>query len=64
MDPKIKLSKDIGMQIPDPSSYRKLIGKLLYLTHTRPDICYAVSRLSQFLEAPTDVHQQAAHKVL
>lgn len=64
MDPKLKLSKDVGTRLIDPSSYRRLIGRLLYLTHTSPDICFAVSRLSQFLEAPTDLHNQAAHRVL
>lgn len=64
MHPKIKIGKDIGTRLSNPSSYRRLIGKLLYLTHTRPDICYAVSRLSQFLETPTDIHQQAALRII
>lgn len=36
----------------------------LYLTITRPDITFAVHQLSQFLSAPTDIHLQAAHKVM
>ena len=32
----------------DPTFYRQLIGSLMYLVNTRPDICYAVNILSQF----------------
>lgn len=44
--------------------YREIIGRLLYLCITRPDITYAVNRLSQFLSCPTDVHLQAAYQIL
>lgn len=64
MDPNLKLSKTSGTPIADPFTYRRLLGRLLYLTHSRPDICYAVSRLSQFLDYPTNVHLQAALRVL
>ena len=49
MEPGAKLNTTEGEFIPDPSSYRILIGKLLYLTITRPDISFAVHKLSQFL---------------
>lgn len=62
MDPS--LTKDLGSLLPNPTLYRELIGRLLYLTIARPDITFAVHQLSQFLSAPTDVHLQAAHKVL
>lgn len=44
--------------------YRKLIGKFIYLINTRPDICYAMQQLSQFLETLTQQQLRAAHKVL
>jgi len=50
--------------IQDTESYRRLIGRLLYLTNTRPDICYAIHLLSQFLQRPTKHHHQAAQHVL
>jgi len=48
----------------DASAYRRLIGRLLYLTNTRPDITFSVNNLSQFVTAPTKDHQQAAFRVL
>ncbi|KAG7599412.1 Reverse transcriptase RNA-dependent DNA polymerase [Arabidopsis suecica] len=64
MDPTMHLTKEMGTPIPNPTSYRELVGRLLYLTITRPDITFAVHQLSQFLSAPTNIHLQAAHKVL
>ncbi|XP_021903059.1 uncharacterized protein LOC110818467 [Carica papaya] len=64
MDPNIKMSKDDGELLSDITSYRRLIGKLLYLIISRPDICYSVNRLSQFLAAPRTSHLQAALRIL
>ena len=64
MDPYAHLSLEDGTPLPSARPYRELIGRLLYLTITRPDITFAVHKLSQFLQRPTDFHLQAAHRVL
>ncbi|PWA97255.1 ribonuclease H-like domain-containing protein [Artemisia annua] len=46
------------------TEYQKLIGKLIYLTHTRPDISYVVHCLSQFMHSPLKSHLKIALKVL
>lgn len=64
MDNSQKLGAASGTPLEDISSYRRLIGRLLYLTTTRPDIAFVVNQLSQFLSSPTDLHEAAAHRVL
>ncbi|XP_016163529.1 uncharacterized protein LOC107606076 [Arachis ipaensis] len=59
-----KLSRNSGTSLEDKIHYRQLVGRLLYLTNTRPNIAYAMGRLSKFIDCPTDVHMQAAQKVL
>ncbi|GKV19984.1 hypothetical protein SLEP1_g30170 [Rubroshorea leprosula] len=53
-----------GNQLSDAQPYRQLVGSLQYLALTRPDISFAVNKLSQFLHAPSDVHWQAAKRIL
>ena len=57
-----KTSSDLG-EI-DPHLYRQLIGSLMYLVKTRPDICYAVNVLNQFMSQPRQTHWIAAKYVL
>ncbi|CAH9141419.1 unnamed protein product [Cuscuta epithymum] len=64
MEQNLKLRPDDGSPLVDAPSYRRLIGRLLYLTVTRPDIVYSVSQLSQFLGAPRQSHFDAAIRVL
>ena len=50
--------------LDDPTGYQKLVGKLLYLTMTRPDISYAVQNLSQFMHKPKKSHIEGALRVI
>ncbi|XP_019416424.1 PREDICTED: uncharacterized protein LOC109327714 [Lupinus angustifolius] len=58
------LFQDSSAPYSDPSSYRRLIGRLIYLTNTRPDLCFSVQQLAQFMAKPTTTHHIAASKVL
>lgn len=53
-----------GKPLEDPYLYRKVIGSLQYLTTTRPDITFAVNKLSQFLAKPSDVHFAGVKRIL
>ena len=65
MESSLKLTaNDSSPLLSDPASYRRLIGRLLYLTITRPDLAYAVQALSQFMSNPHSTHLQAAERVL
>ncbi|XP_031266576.1 uncharacterized protein LOC116124973 [Pistacia vera] len=50
--------------LEDPSHYQRLVGRLIYLTMTRPDISYAVHILSRFIHSPKQSHMDVAIKVL
>ncbi|MCH79973.1 retrovirus-related Pol polyprotein from transposon TNT 1-94 [Trifolium medium] len=63
-DPSTKLSSTDGVPLDDPSSFRRLIGRLLYLTNTRPDISFSVQHLSQYVANPFVSHYQAATRIL
>jgi len=48
----------------DPTRFHHIVGALQYLTFTRPDICFAVNRVCQFMHAPTDSHWAAVKRIL
>ncbi|KAL2337544.1 hypothetical protein Fmac_011990 [Flemingia macrophylla] len=64
MDPNQKLMADQGKPYPDPEKYRRLVGKLIYLTITRPDISFAVGVVSQFMQSPHIDHWNAVMHIL
>ncbi|KAL2232264.1 UNVERIFIED_CONTAM: Retrovirus-related Pol polyprotein from transposon RE1 [Sesamum indicum] len=56
----LKLCSQSSPKLEDPAPYRKLVGRLLYLGFTRPDISYGAQQLSQFLHEPCQAHLDAA----
>ncbi|XP_073227016.1 uncharacterized protein [Cicer arietinum] len=64
MDPNVKLLPGQGEPLQDPGRYRRLVGKLNYLTVARPDITFVVSVVSQFLNAPCDSHWNGVIHIL
>lgn len=63
MDPSYKLNVESNISpLSNPTSFRSLIGKIIYLTHTRPD-SFTVYRLSEFLSKPMDAHLHVALRI-
>lgn len=58
------LASDDGPLYSDPKKYRRLVGRLVYLSMTRPDLCYTIHLLSQFMKAPRLAHWEAALRVV
>ncbi|KAM3374715.1 hypothetical protein P3S68_013429 [Capsicum galapagoense] len=53
-----------GVEPTDATLYRRVLGKLQYLSFTRPDISFSVNKLSQFMHSPFEVHWKALKRVL
>lgn len=64
MESSLKLTKDENGVLCDATVYRQLIGSLIYLTITRPDICFAVNSLAQFMQSPKMSHWVACKRIL
>lgn len=55
MDPNVKFSAKDNDIPAEKGRYRKLVGKLIYLAHTRPGIAFAVSYVKRFMHSPSEV---------
>ena len=64
MELHLRLRATDGVPLEDPTRYCHLVGSLIYLGITRPDISYAVHILSQFMSAPTSIHYGHLLRVL
>jgi len=62
--PGCKLSKDEEGTKVDASMFKQVVGSLMYLTATRPDLMYGVSFISRFMSCPTEQHWLAAKRLL
>jgi len=59
-----KLGVYLDQEPADKERYQRLVGKLIYLSHTRPDISYGVSLVSQFMHCPSKDHMDAVGRYL
>jgi hypothetical protein len=64
LETNVKLRATDGELLYDATLYRQLVGSLIYLTVTRPDLAYAVHLVSQFMTAPRSVHYAAVLHIL
>jgi hypothetical protein len=62
--PGFKLGKDEDGTSVDATTYKQMVGSLMYLNATRPDLAYVLSLISRFMERSTKLHQQAIKRVL
>ena len=60
----LKLLSDASSELVDARMYRHMIGSLMYLMNTRPNICFVVNTLSQFLKNLRHVHLIATKNIL
>jgi hypothetical protein len=64
MEMKLKLLVDTSSKLIDATLYKQIIGSLMYPTNTRPNICFSMNTLSQFLVEPKHVHLVVAKHVM
>ncbi|XP_077228373.1 secreted RxLR effector protein 161-like [Tasmannia lanceolata] len=64
MDPNAKLLPDLGELMNDPGRSRRLVGKLIYLPVTRPDISFALGMVGRFMSSPRTSHWAAVIHII
>ncbi|KAL9310750.1 putative RNA-directed DNA polymerase [Arabidopsis thaliana] len=64
MEPNLKLCAYDGKDLEDTKMYRQIVGSLIYLTLSRPDISFAVGVVSRFMQKPKKPHLEAAKRIL
>lgn len=62
--PRNRLTKEGSGEYVDASFYKQMVGSLMYLIATRPDLMYSVCLVSRYMEKPTTMHQMATKKIL
>lgn len=64
MDPNLKLKATTTEALVDKGRYQRLVGILIYLAHTRPNIGFYVSMVSRFMNNPSETHMEAVFRIL
>jgi hypothetical protein len=61
---RVKLTATCTSPEVDATLYHQLVGSLLYLTHTRPDLSFVVGLVSWYMKTPHEIHWKAAKRIL
>lgn len=64
LETRVQLQPDVGELLEDPSQYRRMVRRLIYLPVTRPDISFKVSLISQFMQHPRTPHWSAVLRIM
>jgi hypothetical protein len=64
LPPGLILLIDMDSALVDPYLYSQIVGKLIFLTTTRPDIAYATSTVSRYMSFPQQAHMNAVYHIL
>ncbi|KAJ4723440.1 Retrovirus-related Pol polyprotein from transposon TNT 1-94 [Melia azedarach] len=59
-----RLGAETEGKLVEKGRYQRLVGRLIYLSHTQPDIAYAISAVSQFMHSPLECHLEAVKRIL
>ena len=64
MEPNFKLQPASVDKVRETEKFQRLVGRLIYLSHTRPDIAFPISIVSQFMHSLGPEHFEAVHRIL
>ncbi|KAL5810551.1 hypothetical protein ACOSQ4_027119 [Xanthoceras sorbifolium] len=64
MDSTTKLGSIQDSAPVEKGRYQRLVGKLIYFSHPRPDIAFSASAISQYINNPTEEHMTAVQRIL
>ena len=64
LDQNGKMSTDAGCVLEDPTMYRKMVGSLIYITISKPDLSYAVGLVSQYMKVLRKPHLDCVRHIL
>ncbi|XP_040372964.1 secreted RxLR effector protein 161-like [Rosa chinensis] len=62
--PGCKMHRDEDGVRVDETLYKQIVGSLMYITATRPDMMFVVSLISRYMARPTELHMQVAKRAL
>lgn len=60
----VVLCRDDGVEIIDEATYKRIVGILMFLTHTRPNIAYSISLVSRYMIEPSKIHIKVGKRIL